>query len=298
MSQEHGHALNPDMVCQDKHASSASTSDLSPEKCHGAVSHSIDTSIGLDMFTPTCPTPVATNFSPLKTPPANKSHTSHATLPRPKALTYSSNFQRPDDTFGSHAELKSEEPIIGVPAKAESVNDPDVPLPGGHSGHSDQFCGEPASVEDLWEFAQEILHDDFSPNNTANNPTMPSRTRAPRALSSLPLHVERSIRSRYHRKELVPSQSFLPLPCSKVGQRSPGSYYGLEQRLVEGRHGVLQRLCPIWTRGRKNEAKYTDAQNRIFEFVTDYNCKCPGCPYGLSVVRVNGGLVLMQKTEI
>ena len=57
--------------------------------------------------------------------------------------------------------------MIGVPAKAESVNDPGVPPVGGHSGHSDQFFGDAASVEDLWEFAQEILHNNFSPSEYA-----------------------------------------------------------------------------------------------------------------------------------
>ena len=118
--------------------------------------------------------------------------------------------------------------MIGVPAKAESINDPDVPPVGGHSGHSDQFFGHPASVEDLREFAQEILHDDFSPNNAP----LSTLRRAPRRLTSLSVHVKRSIVSRFHGRDLLPSQSFRPLPLSKVGQSSLGSCCGLKQRLV------------------------------------------------------------------
>ena len=127
--------------------------------------------------------------------------------------------------------------MIGVPAKAESINDPDVPTDDGHPYRSDQFFGDPASVEDLWEFAKDIFHNDFSPNNA-----LLSMIRwAPRHLTYLPLHFKRSIVSRFYGRDLLPSQSFRPLPLSMVGESFPGSYGGLEQRLVEGRHGVLHR---------------------------------------------------------
>ena len=35
-----------------------------------------------------------------------------------------------------------------------------------------------------------------------------------------------------------------------------------------------------------------------FEFVALYKCKCQGCRYELTVVRVDGGLVFMQKSGL
>ena len=165
---------------------------------------------------------------------------------------------------------------------------------GGHSYPSDQFFGDPASVEDLWEYAQEILHDGFSPNNAP--PSMLSR--APRRLTSLPPHVKCSIVARFRAKDLLPSQSFRPLPLSRVGQSAPGSYGGLEQRLVEGRHGVLHRNCPVWTKQRTNQCQQGQTSTGNYEFVATYKCKCVGCRYELSVIRVNGGLVFIQNTEL
>jgi len=271
----HARTAKSDMVCQEKNASSGSRAKLSSDRCHASVTDSIDTSTGLDMFAPTCPTPVATKFSPLKTPPSDKLPSPHADLPQPKALTYLSSVECPDAFFGSHAKLESGQPLIGVPAKAESINDPDVPTGGGHPGHSDQFFGNPASVEDLWEFAQEILHDDFSPNNAP----LSMIRRAPRHLTSIPY-------------------SFRPLPLSMVGESFPGSYGGLEQRLVEGRHGVLHCYCPIWSKDKSNQRHECKTSYTKYEWVANYKCKCQECRYAFSVVRVDGGLVFMQKTEL
>ena len=283
MEEDHAPGTKSDLVSQE---------NVLPEKCHASGNNVIDTSIGLDMFAPTVPTPLATKFSPLKTPPADKLSSSPEDLPQPKALTYSSNNEQ---TLELNTKLESGEPLIGAPATAESVNDSDVPPGGGRSYPSDQFYGDPASVEDLWEFAQEILHDDFSPNNAPRS----MRSGVPQIhRSSLPSHVKRSILAHFRTNVLLPLQSFRPLPTSRVGQSSPGSYCGLEQRLVEGRHGVLHRNCPIWTKHRINQHQKAQRSTLHYEFVATYKCKCVGCRYELSVIRVDGGLVFMQKTEL
>ena len=290
-----GHAptAKSDVFCQMKNASSDSRAKLSPDRCPASVTDSIDTSIGLHMFAPTCPTPVATKFSPLKTPPSDKLPSSLADLPQPKALTYLSSVERQDALFGSCVKVDSGEPLIGVPAKAESINDQDVPIDNGPH-HSDQLYGDPASVEDLWEFAKEILHDDFSPNNAP----LSIIGRVFRHLTCLPLHVKCSIVSRFHGRDLLPSQSFWLLLLSKVGQSSPGSYCELEQRLVEGRHGVLHRNCPIWSKDRTNHRQEAKTSVGNYEFAATYKCKCQGCRYECLAVRVDGGLVFMQNTEL
>ena len=117
---------------------------------------------------------------------------------------------------------------------------------------------------------------------------------------ALPEHVKRSIYSRYPTLSLLPSQSFGPLPLSKVGTSSPGAFGRLEQLMVEGRLGVLHHNFPVWKKHRIGQGRplINHLTSSIFEFVTSYKCKCRGYHYELSVVRVEGGLVFLQRSEV
>ena len=156
-----------DGVSWEKPASADSTANATLGSCASQI-YSVDTTIGVDIFTPTCPTPIATKCSPLKTSPTEKSPLLDVELSQPKSLTYTSH------CYGSNQ-------LIGPVEKAETVSDPDeeaeqlLDLPAKveavhFTGNPpDQLYGNPASVESLWKFAKEILHDDFTLNNTSRN---------------------------------------------------------------------------------------------------------------------------------
>ena len=87
----------------------------------------------------------------------------------------------PAQVLGVHVSLLWFYQLIGQAEKAETVPDPDeeaeqlLDLPAKveavhFTGNPpDQLYGNPASVESLWKFAKEILHDDFTLNNTSRN---------------------------------------------------------------------------------------------------------------------------------
>ena len=79
-----------DGVSREKPTSADSTANATPGSCASRI-YSVDTTIGVDIFTPTCPTPIATKCSPLKTPPTEKLPSLDVELPQPKSLAYTSH---------------------------------------------------------------------------------------------------------------------------------------------------------------------------------------------------------------
>ena len=48
----------------------------------------------------------------------------------------------------------------------------------------------------------------------------------------------------------------------------------------------------------KQRSVVAGKRHAVFEPLFQYECLCPGCNYGLKVIRVNGGLVALEKCTV
>ena len=71
--------------------------------------------------------------------------------------------------------------------------------------------------------------------------------------------------------------------------------YGERNAILE-QGGLVPVLCPVWKRcGERGRNQVTrDRPLQIFE---TYMCHCTNCPYVLRIVRIPGGLVLLEKQK-
>ena len=69
-----------------------------------------------------------------------------------------------------------------------------------------------------------------------------------------------------------------------------------ERNTILGQGDLVPVLCPVWRicgESGRNQVK----RDYPFKLVETYMCLCVKCPYELRIVRINGGLVLLEKQK-
>ena len=96
-----------------------------------------------------------------------------------------------------------------------------------------------------------------------------------------------------HHWRIMPS-GVVSVPDSYLNVMHPQPLSHGEHRAILGQGGLVSDLCPVWQ--RKEEHGHNRAiRNRPFQLVESYKCLCVNCPYEVRVVRIRGGLVLLEK---
>ena len=70
-----------------------------------------------------------------------------------------------------------------------------------------------------------------------------------------------------------------------------------ERNAIHGPGGIVPCLCQLWIK-RSETSRNRVTQYHPFKLIETYKCLSKTCPYELRIVRIPGGLVLLEKQKI
>ena len=122
----------------------------------------------------------------------------------------------------------------------------------------------------------------------------------PRSLSSVDLDIRQDVQRqlsspRWKNWRIVPS-GIVSVHHSNLNETEPESLSHVEHEAIVGQGGLVSALCPVWKK-RTAQTRQKESPTSSFRRVAEYACLCVNCPYRLQVMRIPGGLVVLEKQQ-
>ena len=83
---------------------------------------------------------------------------------------------------------------------------------------------------------------------------------------------------------------------NNLNETEPESLSHAEHEAIVGQGGLVSALCPVWKK-RTAQTRQKESPTSSFRRVAEYACLCVNCPYRLQVMRIPGGLVVLEKQQ-
>ena len=229
----------------------------------------------------------------------------------------------PHDLFGIESNLKEENPRTPERSSRPISSFGPVPLFSPplvkHEGGADELpvttnnLDDPnllagMSTEELDLLANAVDPFTTSPAKASVNPNGSNASAYnPRSLSSVDLDIRQDVQRqlsspRWKNWRIVPS-GIVSVHHSNLNETDPESLSQVEHKTIVGKGGLVSSLCPVWKKRdipvRRQEARTRrkESLTRSFRRVAEYQCMCVNCPYHLLVMRIPGGLVVLEKQQ-
>ena len=108
----------------------------------------------------------------------------------------------------------------------------------------------------------------------------------------VPQALQKHLSSRHCKNWRIAPSGVVSLHHSNLNETNPQTLSHEEHRAIFGHGGLVSKLCPVWKKGRNDATR-----NRSFQSVVTCHCLCVNCPYKLKVLRIPGGLVVLEKQQ-